>query len=264
MKCEGSGWTMYLGDCVEVMSSLDPVDHVITDPPYEGEAHTAHRRVLRGARPRGAERWKPGDAVETNPIDFAPIGNAERAEAASHFARLSRRWTLVFCQVEAVSRWKSDLEAGGAAYKRACVWVKPDGQPQMSGDRPGMGYESIVCAHAPGRSRWNGGGKLGVFTHVKNVTGSAVKNDHPTQKPTPLMLELVRLFSDENEIVLDAFAGSATTGVACLRLGRKFIGIEKDPKYFNLACERLRAEENGSTLQASRAGQASLFGVERP
>ena len=60
--------------------------------------------------------------------------------------------------------------------------------------------------------------------------------------------------------ILDPFAGSGTTGVACLRLGRKFIGIEKDPTYFALACERLRAEEQGSTLQAARAGQLSLLG----
>ena len=74
------------------------------------------------------------------------------------------------------------------------------------------------------------------------------------------MLELVELFTDPGESVLDPFAGSGTTGVACLRLGREFIGIERDPKYFALACERLRAEEAGSTLQAARAGQAALFG----
>lgn len=48
-------------------------------------------------------------------------------------------------------------------YKRTCPWVKPDGKPQYSGDRPGIGYESIVACHAPGRSTWNGGGSHGVF-----------------------------------------------------------------------------------------------------
>lgn len=83
---------------------------------------------------------------------------------------------------------------------------------------------------------------------------------HPTQKPIALMLELVSLFTDPDETILDPFTGSGTTGVACLRLGRKFIGIEKDPTYFALACERLRAEEQGSTLQAARAGQLPLLG----
>lgn len=70
---------------------------------------------------------------------------------------------------------------------------------------------------------------------------------------------LVSLFTDPGETILDPFAGSGTTGVACLRLGRRFIGIERDEKYFKLACDRLRAEEQSSTLQALRAGQESLF-----
>ena len=144
------------------------------------------------------------------------------------------------------------------SYRRTCVWVKPDGMPQYSGDRPGMGYESIVCSHAAGRSTWNGGGRVGVFVHNKNSGG---KHDHETQKPLPLMLELVELFTDPDDIVLDPFAGSGTTGVACLRLGRRFIGIEKDPTYAQLARDRLTAEERGSTLQAHRAGQEPLFKV---
>lgn len=74
------------------------------------------------------------------------------------------------------------------------------------------------------------------------------------------MLELVSLFTDPGEIVLDAFAGSGTTGVACLRLGRRFIGIEKDPKYAAVARERLRAESQGLSLRDARAGQLPMFG----
>ena len=71
-------------------------------------------------------------------------------------ARLARRWILVFCQIEAAMKWREALETGGAVYKRTCQWIKPDGKPQYSGDRPGIGYESIVACHAPGRSAWNG------------------------------------------------------------------------------------------------------------
>jgi DNA modification methylase len=73
------------------------------------------------------------------------------------------------------------------------------------------------------------------------------------------MQKLVTLLSEPEDLILDPFAGSGTTGVACLRLGRTFIGIEKDEKYFHLACDRLRAEEEHSTLQAQRAGQLSLL-----
>jgi hypothetical protein len=51
-------------------------------------------------------------------------------------------------------KWRAALEAAGAVYKRTCIWVKPDGKPQYSGDRPGTGYEGIVACHAPGRSTW--------------------------------------------------------------------------------------------------------------
>lgn len=244
----GKGWEMHLGDCIEVMATLEKVDHVITDPPYEAEAHTK-QRVKRQGRPLSVE-----------PLSFAPITALERAEAGAHIGRLSRRWSLVFCQIEAAMLWR--VAVHGTSYRRTCIWDKPDGMPQLTGDRPAQGYEAIVAMHAPGRSAWNGGGRSSVFTFNKNdPTTFGGGHSHPTQKPRSLMLELVSLFTDPDETVLDPFCGSASTGVACLRLGRKFVGIEKDPAYFALACERLRAEEQGSTLQAARAGQLPLLGT---
>ncbi len=65
------------------------------------------------------------------------------------------------------------------------------------------------------------------------------KTLHPTQKPIPLMEEIIKTFSNENDLVLDCCMGSGSTGVACLNTNRKFIGIEKDEKYFKISCERL-------------------------
>lgn len=62
---------------------------------------------------------------------------------------------------------------------------------------------------------------------------------HPTEKPVPLMADLVSLYTNPGDLVLDPFMGSGTTGVACLKLGRRFVGIERDPKFFDLACERI-------------------------
>lgn len=253
-------WCLVEGNCLDVMATMPArcVDHAITDPPYEAEAHTAHRRVKRAGSEAG-ERWGNGDSREamTEALGFDPITADERASAGAEFSRLARRWSVVFCQTEATMLWRAALEASGrTTYRRTCVWVKPDAQPQFSGDRPGMGYESLVVAHAKGRCVWNGGGRVGVFTHIKNTPGGA---PHPTTKPLPLMLELVELFTDPSELVLDAFAGSGTTGVACLRLGRRFIGIEKDAKYAQVARERLEAETRGLTLRDARAGQRSIF-----
>jgi site-specific DNA-methyltransferase (adenine-specific) len=155
-------------------------------------------------------------------------------------------------------RWSEAFAAAGAITKRIGVWVKPDAMPQFTGDRPGMGYESIVFAHRKGRSVWNGGGRVGVFVHNKNSGGA---HEHETQKPVPLMLELVSLFTDPDELILDPFCGSGTTGVACLRLGRRFIGIERDAKYAAIAVERLEAESRGLSLKDLRLGQTSIFDV---
>src|SRR5437762_3554324 len=179
---------------------------------------------------------RSGGRLEVEPISFPPITEEERAESSRQMARLARRWILVFCQVEGAMKWRAALEAAGAVYKRTCLWVKPDGKPQYSGDRPGIGYESIVACHAPGRSTWNGGGSHGVFIVNK---GGDPRTGHQTQKPLGLMELLVRLFSDPGELILDPFAGSGTTGVAAIRLGRRFIGWEMKPGYVEVARKRL-------------------------
>jgi modification methylase len=75
------------------------------------------------------------------------------------------------------------------------------------------------------------------------------------------MEALVADFTDPGDIILDPFCGSGTTGVAAIRLGRRFVGIERDPTYAQLARDRISAEVSGSTLSAQRAGQVALFGV---
>lgn len=144
-------------------------------------------------------------------------------------------------------------------------WVKEGAAPQFTGDRPANGCEACIVSHAKGRKRWNGGGLPALWRHPIRAleakrTGDG-RDEHITPKPIGLMLELLEQFTDADEIVLDPFAGSGTTGVACLRLGRRFIGVEKDAKYAAVARERLSAESQGLTLRDARAGQQSLFGA---
>jgi DNA modification methylase len=77
--------------------------------------------------------------------------------------------------------------------------------------------------------------------------------EHPTQKPLKLLVDWVMKFTDEGETVLDPFMGSATTGVACVKLGRAFIGIEKRADYFALACRRIADAHKQASLFAPRA-----------
>jgi site-specific DNA-methyltransferase (adenine-specific) len=215
---------LILGNCLEVLPLLDKVDHIISDPPFEAEAHTLQRRVRRG--------------VEQ--LDFAPITEVQRDSLSRWAATNCGGWILAFCQVEAVALWRYHLEQAGCRYRRAMVWVKPDGMPQYSGDRPGMGYESIVAAWCGvGPSVWNAGGKRGVYIHNKGE-GNIGKNPHPTMKPISLMRVLVDDFTRHGDTIFDPFMGSGSTGVACAMMGRSFIGIELDEGYFNIACERIR------------------------
>ena len=246
-------WCVVHGDCLQILPFLPArsVDHVVTDPPYEAEAHTLQRHV-RGGR-----------ACKVEPLTFEPITDEDRASVGDQFGRLARRWSLVFCQIEALQAWRLAFEHGEMArYTRSCIWDKPDSTPQLSGDRPGTGYEAILAMHAVGRSRWNGGGKRGVFTHS---TKEFVNRDgiggrlHPSQKPITLMLELVQLFTDPGELVIDPYCGSGTTGAACVRTGRRFIGIEKDAAWARTATERLEAESRDQGLAEYRSGQTTIF-----
>lgn len=242
----GPGWELRLGSCLDPVTGLasladKSVDVCLTDPPYEAEVHGSGRRIRDPGGDKGAAKYRK--CVEA-PLPFEAIAEKDRAAVATQIGRVTERWSLVFCQVEATHRWAAELDRAGSGYVRTAVWIKPDGQPQFSGDRPGMGYESIVISHPAGKKRWNGGGRVGVFTHNKSGGREmGTPAPHPTTKPTPLIAELVELFTDPGDLVCDPFAGSGTTGVACLRLGRRFIGWELDPTYFEIACRRLRGDE---------------------
>lgn len=103
-----------------------------------------------------------------------------------------------------------------------------------------MGYEAFVAMHADGRSKWNGGGRHGVFIVNKGCGG--MPSEHPTTKPLQLIKDLVWLFSEEGDTVLDCFAGSGTTLRAAKDLGRKAIGIEIEERYVEIAIKRLQQE----------------------
>lgn len=219
---------LLLGDCLEVLPLLSAVDHVLTDPPYEQLMHDLHESVKLRRNDGGAERKSLG---------FAGIDEI-RPAVIREIARLNRGWLLAFCNVEGVWHWRSALIAGGLKFKTTCIWVKPDATPKLNGQGPALAYECITTTWCgKGHARWNGGGKRGVFTHLTNNADRSGK--HPTEKPLSLMRELVSLFSNRDEVVLDPFMGSGTTGLACIKLGRKFVGIEISQEHFETAVERV-------------------------
>lgn len=219
---------LILGDMLEVMPTLQPVHHVITDPPYEDHMHVA-KAGARGIRTDGYASPKP--------LDFESITGI-RDIAAGRMALAASGWIIAFCTPEGIAPWRDALEAVGARYKRACFWHKPDAAPQFNGQGPAMAVEAFVTAwNGDGHAKWNGGGRRNLFTHMTN--NSERSGEHPAEKPLALMREIIELFTNPGEEILDPFAGSGSTGVAAIQTGRKFVGIERDEKYFDAACRRL-------------------------
>lgn len=213
--------TLYLGDCREILPDIGGVDCVLTDPPYGDTAtHAGHLSsvTLKNGKPAGQA------------LGFGGIDQTECVRLATEWITIAARWVVFTCE------WKfvHALDDAGALV-RFGIWRKPDGSPQFTGDRPGMGWEAVAICHRNGRKRWNGGGKHAFWS----VPRSENQSGHPTGKPIGLFHQFVADFSDYGETVLDPFMGSGTTGVACARLGRRFIGVEIEPKYFDIACRRI-------------------------
>jgi site-specific DNA-methyltransferase (adenine-specific) len=244
---------LYLGDALEVLPRLGAVDHVIADPPYEATLHES-KNNLRGRKHRN------DGVAELKGLDFDPIDGIRDVVVATVEAACSG-WFIAFCTVEGVARWADCINPSDLKYKRACVWVKPDSTPQLNGQCPAQGAEMFVCAWAgAGHSRWNSGGKRGVYTHCVNV---GRQGEHPTEKPVPLMQEILADFTQPGELICDPFMGSGTTGVAALQLGRRFVGIEQDPRWFDLACRRIAEAHRQPRLfeePKPKAEQLNLLG----
>jgi hypothetical protein len=251
--------TLYHGNCVEVLELVAPfVDHTITDPPYSRDVYVRasmpKTKVGSGTPSRMGASIQKLAAGDIGFIDdlMRPVGVLIGA--------LTKRWAVVFSDVESCHLWKVALIEGSMRYVRTGAWVKPDPMPQMSGDRPCVGFEPCTIAHASGPMRWNGGGRAALWTH--NTSKGAERPDHPCPKPEPLMRDLVLEFTDAGELVLDPFAGSGTTLVAAKRVGRRAIGIELDERFCERAAKRIAAtdlDERYVRRPEKRGKQPALF-----
>lgn len=218
--------TLYQGDCLEIMPVLGEVDHVVSDPPYE---------QISQDRIGGIKRNDGGKVTEK--LKFSGIDGI-RGKFTESVRDCCKGWGLLFCTSEGVALWRDSIELNKLKYKTPMIWVKPDAMPKFNGQGPALGHEHIVSLWCGGGcSRWNAGGKRGVYRHIVNPSDRHGK--HPTEKPWRLFTELLEDFTNPNELILDPFMGSGTTGVACVKTGRKFIGVELDPDYFKIACERI-------------------------
>jgi DNA modification methylase len=220
--------TLYLGDCREVLPTLAPVDCVITDPPYSAITHS-------GARGKGATT---GGAHVL--LDFQHLDDSEWISIVGSAIEKARRWSVVFSDFDL----SKHARALSVPLIRAGVWVKNDPAPQFTGDWPGTGWEHVLVFHPEGVKKWNGGGRPAIWRTNIEKNG----NVHPTQKPVALMEMLLADFTNYGETVLDPFAGSGTTGVAAVKMGRTFTGVEREQKYFDIACKRIEDAQRQTSM----------------
>ena len=194
--------TLYLGDCREILPSLGKVDAVVTDPPYGMEYRSNYRKVKHDAIANDAAEW---------PLELAVSLEAHHSK-------------YVFCRWDDLRRIEKP--------KSLVTWVKNNWS--MGDLEHEHARQTEVAAFYPGPDHFF---PFGRPTDV--IEAPRTGNEfHPTEKPAQLMWAVVRWTSGT---VLDPFMGSGTTGVACAKLGRKFIGIEVEPKYFDIACRRIEA-----------------------
>lgn len=242
---KGEGWEMRLGDCVSALSEIGNVDHVISDPPYSAHTHGN----ARGNRGR--------DGIVTRDFGFSHLSPITRRSVAQWSCENASGWLAFFTDRESSWLWRLSIEVAGGSYRRTIPWIRWS-SPQFNGQAPPSSAEDIVFAKPKARkSKWHNGGRTHYDT--KCLRSSNKVGDHPTEKPTDLMASIIEDCTLDGELVCDMFAGSGTTGVAALSLGRRFVGVEQNEEHFNTACERLRAVETGNTLSGIRSGQGMLF-----
>ena len=210
--------TLILGDCREVIGGLQDIDAVVSDPPYGMNWNTDTTRFGGGHSASVARRGQ-GRA------DWGAVSNDDQPFDPKPFLGYNK-----------VILWGANHYASRLPVGTTLVWIK----------RLDPAFGSFL---SDAELAWMKGGH-GVYCK-RDLSNAALsgKRDHPTQKPIGLMEWCVQKVSPANTI-LDPFMGSGTTGVACLNLGRAFVGVEIEERFFDVACRRLEAAVGAPRLFA--------------
>ncbi|WP_372069797.1 DNA methyltransferase (plasmid) [Tistrella mobilis] len=233
--------TLYLADCRAVLPMLSDVDVVLTDPPYSSGG--LHRRD-RVASPvskyistgqRHLYLDFEGDNRDQRSYGFWLSGILALAHAASRPGAMA----AVFSDWRQVPVSTDAFQAAGFTWRGLVSWDK------TLGCRPQPGRYRAQCEYLVWGSRgpWSfeGAPAPGAFTHSPMTGGRKL---HPTAKPVPLIRDLLSI-APAGALVLDPFMGAGAIGVAAVETGRRYIGIEIDPHYFEIAADRLAGAADG-------------------
>ena len=209
--------TLYLGDCLEIMPTLDKVDAVITDPPY-GIGFKYESSYNDTADGYGEWLWNILSLAEAKCQPLSPIFVFQAMLNVRKFSEWFPRKYRIF------------------AAAKNFVQMRPIAMQYA--------FDPVVVWWTDGQGRPWSKGTNNRDWFVANTASEISNHDnlekgHPCPRPLDLMIHIVQQWVRPYSIVLDPFMGSGTTGVACANLGRKFIGIEIEEKYFDIACKRI-------------------------
>lgn len=215
------GVELYLGDCREILPTLGKVDAVVTDPPYGIDIAAA---ATIGATGRNANGHRLGKRSVANYGISDWDAQGMSAEQWSTIKAVTDHWIV----------WGGNHLAGVlGSSPGVLVWDKKcqNGWDDTFSEME-IAWTNALTRAKGFRHLW--AGAIRASEHTANV------RQHPTQKPIALLAWCIE-FLPGAQTICDPFMGSGTTGVAAVKMGRSFIGIEIEPRYFDIACQRIQA-----------------------
>jgi len=257
---------VYRGDCLELMLALPPesVPMIWTDPPYGNNNADCGDLISRARHACGDvgadEKEHVRPIANDGPEDMERVIRGMLAEAGRV---LTKNCVCCCCgggggpkpTFARVALW---MDEKPMAFFHAVVWDK--GGLGM-GWRYRRNYEMVMVAHRRGgKLKWeteSSGMDTANVVRIGKIIPTA--DDHPTPKPVELVEHFLRLHTKPGDLVLDPFSGAGTTGVACVRLRREFLGFELDAQWTDVANRRIDAARRNLDPADLVSGQAGLF-----
>lgn len=223
---------LFNNDCLEVLENIpnNSIDLVVTDPPYKvcagGGSSKNSKKVCSGILSHDNKLARQGKLFQHNDIKFSqwlPLVY-DKLKDNTH--------CYIFINGKNLAELQTEAEKVGFKYQQLIVWDKGNATPTHYY----MNAVEYILMLRKGTARnINNMGTKNIL-RIPNIIGNKL---HPTEKPQSLMDILITNSSNKDDVVLDLFMGSGSSGVACLESGRKFIGCEIDKKYYDIAKERI-------------------------
>lgn len=226
-------YNLIQGNCLELMKnniSDNSIDLIVTDPPY---------KTITGGDLNGKSSIRPKGMLKGNRKLFR-YQNIEISDWMSELYRVLKDNSHCYIFTNSLNMQEMLNEATSIGFKlhNILVWVKNNCTPSQFY----MKNCEYVLFLRKGRAKWiNNIGDSKTAHQFNNIIGN---KNHPTEKPVDLLEFYIKNSSQEKDTVLDPFMGSGSTGVACINVNRKFIGIELDLDYFKIAKQRIENVSN--------------------